>query len=167
MTSVLNCRQTALGEKEMMKRLVITLVLSAGLFALSGSAEAVKPLGEKPYLNITTSPSELNLGMVPIFGELDKPAALTVKVESNCAYGSIMMTATALKHSSGYSIPANRIFVQTYITEGYVSMARPVMISKPQVGSNDVVVDIKVQADMRELAGKYTGSFTFTVIPQV
>jgi len=141
--------------------------LAGGLFALTGSAEAVKPVGEKPFINVTTSPSEVNLGMVPLFGVLDKPAALTVKVESNCAYGSIMMSATALKHSSGYSISAKRIFVQTYITEGYVSMDKPVMISKPQVGSNDVVVDIKVQADTRELAGKYTGSFTFTVIPPV
>jgi len=151
----------------MMKRLVITLVLTTGLFALAGPAEAVKPVGEKPFIIVTTSPTEVNLGMVPLFGMLDKPAALTVKVESNCAYGSITMTATALKHSSGYSIAAKRIFVQTVATNGYVAMDKPVVISKPQVGSNDVVVDIKVQADTRELAGKYTGSFTFTVIPPV
>jgi hypothetical protein len=78
-----------------------------------------------------------------------------------------MMSATPLKHSSGYSIASKRIFVQTYTTNGYVAMSRPVTISKPQQGSNDIVVDIKVQADTSELAGKYSGSFTFTVIPRV
>ncbi len=150
-----------------MKRLVITLMLTAALLGLAGSANAVKPANEKPFIRITTSPDELNLGNVPLFGMLDKPDALTVKVESNCAYGSIVMTATPLKHSTGASISTKRIFVQTNITQGYVSMDRPVTISKPQIGSSDVVVDIKVQADNRELAGKYTGSFTFTVIPSV
>jgi len=155
-----------MGEKEM-KKLAITLMLIVALLGLGGPAEAVRPANEKPFLILTTSPDELNLGNVPIFGMLDKPNALKVKVESNCAYGSIVMSASPLKHSSGYSIAADRIFVQTYITEGYVAMDRPVMISKPQEGSNDFEIDIKVQADMREPAGKYTGSFTFTVIPRV
>jgi len=150
-----------------MKRLVITLMLIVVLLGLGGPAEAVKPANEKPFIIITTSPQELNLGNVPMFGTLDKPAALTVKVESNCEYGSIMMSAAPLKHSSGYSIASKRIFVQTYTTNGYVAMGRPVTISKPQQGSNDIVVDIKVQADTSEPAGKYSGSFTFTVIPRV
>lgn len=150
-----------------MKRLVITLMLMVALFGLTGSANAVKPANEKPFIHITTSPTELNLGTVPMFGMLDKPEALTVKVESNCAYGSIVMTATPLKHSSGASISAKRIFVQTYVTQGYIPMDRPVTVSRPQVGMSDFVVDIKVQADTRELAGKYSGSFTFTVIPSV
>ncbi|MFH1717890.1 MAG: hypothetical protein ABIF19_11100 [Planctomycetota bacterium] len=150
-----------------MKRLIITWALAVALFGLVRPAEAVKPAGKKPFVNVTTTPDELNLGTVPFFGMLDKPAAFTVKVESNCAYGSIMMAATSLKHSSGASIAAKRIFVQTWATEGYISMDRPVVISKPQEGSNDIVVDIKVQTDMKDFAGKYSGSFTFTIIPPV
>lgn len=153
-----------------MKRLVIKLVLAVALFGMATAAEAVKPAvpaGEKPYLHVTTSPDELDLGTTALFGMLEKTAAFTLKVESNCAHGPITMTSTALKHSSGVSISAKRIFVQTNVTDGYVSMEYPVVISKPETGSHKIVVDVKVNANAMDLAGSYSGSFTFTITPPV
>jgi hypothetical protein len=148
----------------MMKRLVITWVLAATLFGLTGVAVAVRP-ADRPFINISTTPAELDLGTSPYPGIYDIPAALTVVVESNCVHGPIMISATKLRHRFGGSISPERILVKARTTGGFVAMARPVAISKPTAGSHRIVLDFRVQTEPRDYAGKYAGTITVTVMP--
>ncbi len=148
----------------MMKRLVITWVLAVTLFGLAGVAVAVRP-ADRPFINISTTPDELDLGTSPFPGIYDIPAALTVEVEANCLHGPIMVSATTLKHRFGGSISPKRIFVKTAATGGFVAMAKPVAISKPTAGSHKIVLDFRVQTEFGNLAGKYAGTITVTVMP--
>ncbi|MHC4556986.1 MAG: hypothetical protein ACYTFW_07460 [Planctomycetota bacterium] len=149
-----------------MKRLVITW-LAVALFGLAGTAEAVKPvqLVSKPFINVSTTPDILDLGVAPFAGSYELPAALTVDVESNCTYGPIFISTTALKRRYGGLIPPERISVKTPATGGFIAMAKPVAISKPATGSRKIVLDFKVQTEFKDPSGEYTGTVTFTVTP--
>ena len=150
----------------MMKRLVITWALAVVLFGLAGVAEAVRPAEPaKPFVNVSTTPDKLDLGTVPLTGIYDIPAAVTVEVEANCVHGPIVVSTTTLKRRQGGSILPERISVRTPATGGFVTMAKPVAISEQTAGSHKIVVDLKVQPDVRNLAGEYTGTFMFTVMP--
>jgi hypothetical protein len=93
-------------------------------------------------------------------------AALTVHVESNSLHGPIVVSVTALKDSRGNTITPDRIFIKApAITDEYSSMARPVPISKTQIGSHDIELLFKLQAKLFDHAGRYTGTITFTVMP--
>ena len=149
-----------------MKRLVITWVLAVGLFGLAGIAGA-EQIG-RPFVNISATPDTLDLGTASIFEEFyDVPAALTVKVDSNCLHGPITISVTKLKRRRGGSISPERIFVKTPATGGFVTMARPVAISKPTIGSHEIVLDLRVQAQFLDPAGEYTGTLILTIMPPV
>ena len=149
-----------------MKRLVITWVLAVGLFGLAGIAGAEQT--DKPFVNVSATPDELDLGTASLFADsYDVPAALTVKVESNCIHGPIMISTTKLKRRQGGSISPDRIFVKTSATGGFVTMARPVAISKPTVGSHEIVLDFRVNAQFLDPAGEYTGKLMLTIMPPV
>lgn len=147
-----------------MKRLAIAWVLAIGLFGLSGVVEAEQT--NKPFVNVSTTPDEIDLGTASLFtNTFEVPAALTVKVESNCFHGPIMISATKLKHSQGSSISPEHIFVKSPVTSGFVAMVRPVAISKPTIGSHEIVLDFKVEADLLYPAGEYSGTIMLTMIP--
>jgi len=147
-----------------MKRLVITWSLAAILFGLAGVAGAEKI--EKPFVFVSTSPDELDLGTAMLFREFyDVPAALTVDVESNCMHGPIMISTTKLKSRQGESISPERIFVKTPATNGFVTMARPVAISKPTAGSHKIVLNLRVDSNFVKPAGEYTGTIILTIMP--
>jgi hypothetical protein len=97
----------------------------------------------------------------------DVPAALTVKVEANCMHGPIMISATKLKHRRGGSISPERLLVKTPATGGFVTMAKPVAISKPATGSHEIVLDLRVQTQFLDPAGEYTGTLMLTIMPPV
>ena len=148
--------------------------MAVTLFGLTGVTAAVQPAKvNKPvpvaqqFVNITTSPDRLNLGTTTFPGIHDLPEALTVEVESNCLHGSIVISSTKLTRRGGGVIMPERISVQSPATVGYVKMSKPVAISKPTEGSHKIVLDFRVQSDMIDLAGKYTGTFTFTIMPPV
>lgn len=150
-----------------MKRLVIIWLLAVVLFGLAGTAEAVKPAEpfSKPFINVSTTPDILDLGVAPFAGSYELPAALTVDVESNCTYGPILISTTALKRRYGGLIPPERISVKTPATGGFIAMAKPVAISKPAKGTHKIVLDFKVETQFQDPAGEYTGTVTFTVTP--
>ena len=148
-----------------MKRLVITCwALAAVLFWLAGVAGA-EQIG-KPFVYISTTPDVLDLGTASLFTDrLDVPGALTVKVDSNCFHGPIMISTTKLKRRRGGSISPERIFVKTPATGGFVTMARPVAISKSTDGPHTIVLDLRVETNFLDPAGEYTGTITLTIMP--
>ena len=147
-----------------MKRLVITWVLAAVLFGLSGIAGVAQ--ADMPFVHISATPDEIDLGTTSFFENIyDIPSALTVKVEANCMHGPIMISATKLKHRQGGSISPDSIFVKTSATDGFVPMARPVAISKSTIGSHDIVLDLRVETKSMRPAGEYTGTLMLTIMP--
>ena len=136
-------------------------------------------LADVPFVNITASSESLTFGE-PVFTKpsLIAPAAalypttfgtstaaLTLKVESNCLHGPIMASITELRHNMGKTITPDRISIKAPITEGYVSMEKPVMISKPEMGSHKIDLSFHLEVNPFEAAGRYRGTLTFTVMP--
>ena len=146
-----------------MKRIVITWALTVGLFGLTVVTEA-KPVNE-PFVNLSTTPDEVDLGTVPFTNDFIVPGALTINVDSNCAHGPIMISSTKLKRRGGCSISPDHIFVKSPMTNGFIAMARPVEISKPTLGSHKIVLDFKVEADFFSPAGEYSGTLMLTMMP--
>jgi hypothetical protein len=150
--------------KMKMKRIVMTCILATGFLGLAAVAGAEPTL--EPFVNVSTTPDEIDLGIASLFtNTFEVPAALTVDVESNCIHGPIMISATKLKRREGGSISPDRIFVKTPETGGYVAMARPVAISETTTGSHKIVVDLRVETGLLYPAGEYTGMLMLTIMP--
>ena len=147
-----------------MKRLVIIIWVLAVWFGLVGTAGA-EPI-DKPFINISTTPEKLDLGTATFFmNTYDVPSALTVKIDANCMHGPIIISATKLKRREGGSISPERIYVKSPATGGFVSMSRPVAISGTAVGSEKIVVDLRVEAEQLYPAGEYNGTLIVTMMP--
>jgi hypothetical protein len=150
-----------------MKKLVMTWTMAIVLFGWAGIAQTgrpVKPFAE-PFLNISTTPHELNLGTTLFPGIHDSEAELTVLVESNFLHGSIMVSTTGLKRAAGGFVPPERISIEAPVTGGFVTMARPVAISEPEPGSHNIELNFRVETGFQDHQGKYTGHLTFMVMP--
>ena len=134
---------------------------------------------DAPFVNISPSSDNLKFGE-PVYSEpsLIAPGAvlypttfgtssadLTLKVESNCLHGPIMASITKLTHRMGKTITTDRIFIKAPITNGYVSMVKPVLISKPEIGSHNIDLSFRLDINTFEAAGRYQGTLTFTVMP--
>ncbi len=149
---------------------VTTWALVAAVVALCwvGNAWAVKPAdtADKPFINVTTTPKEVDLG-TGFMGDHEVKAAVTVAVEANCVHGPIYLSVTPLNRKNGSSIEPDRVSVRTAATDGYVAMKKPVAISQTTKGSHKVVVDVKVDTPAGYEAGKYEGVFTFMITPPV
>lgn len=146
-----------------MKRLVTTWALLVVLFGLAGVSEAVQP--SRPFLSLSATPDKLELGKTTHPGMHETAGVLTVEVEANCMHGPIFISATKLKRREGGTIPPERISVRTPATGGFVKMARPVAISKPEKGSHKIVLDFRVETGFEDRAGRYAGSIMFTITP--
>jgi hypothetical protein len=158
-----------------MKRRVIKIWLAAIiLFAMPMIAQA-----DAPFVNISPSSNSLKFGE-PVFSgpSLIAPGAalyptifgtssadMTLNVTSNCLHGPIMASITTLRHRMGKTITPDRISIQSPITDGFVSMAKPVLISKPVMGSHDIDLSFRLDINPFESAGRYEGTLTFTIMP--
>ena len=151
-----------------MKRVLITACLLAVMAALGLAtvAQAVQP-ASKPFIHVSPSPNRLDLGTAVSPGFYDVPKALTLNIDSNCLHGPIVISASNLKRHPGGYIPAGRIFVRSSATSGFVNLDRPVAVSRPEVGSHKIVVDVQVLTGFSDMAGRYSGAFTVTVMPPV
>lgn len=118
-----------------------------------------------PYILISATPDKLNLGTTMMNSEYNTPSMVTVNINSNCMHGSVIATMSSLKNEEGTVIEPDRIFVQSPTTDGYASMRRPVVVSKPADGTHSIDLSFKVQTDIKDRAGKYEGSLIFTVVP--
>jgi hypothetical protein len=164
-----------LGEGTM-KRVTI-LLTAVALFGVAGIAQA----NSDPFVTISATSNSLQFGAPGLFADSDthfgpgsvmfptihygSTASLTVKVESNCLHGPIVASITELKHRKGGAIPPERISVKSPTTDGYVTMARPVVISRPEIGSHDIELDFRLDVFPSDHAGSYRGTITFTIMP--
>jgi hypothetical protein len=97
--------------------------------------------------------------------EYNSPAVVTVNINSNCMHGSVIASMSSFKNEEGSLIKSDRVFVQSPTTDGYVSMSRPVVISRQTDGTHSVDLSFKVSTDLKDRAGRYEGAIMFTVVP--
>jgi len=158
-------------------KLVITLLTAVVLSGVAGIAQA----DSNPFVNVSATSDSLEFGRPTFFSDGDSyfgpgsvifpgihyasSASLIVKVESNCLHGPIVASITELKHRRGDSIPPERISIKAPTTSGYVTMAKPVAISRPETGPHDIELDFRLDILPSDHAGRYTGTITFTIMP--
>lgn len=145
-----------------MKKLTFVIAVC---FILLSSAEIVS--AEEPFVYISFKQEKVNLGSSLLWDNII-PEALTLKVNSNCIHGPIVASMSSLKNKNSNVINQDRVFIKTLATNGFVSLIRPVIISRPKFGSHDIIIDFMVKANGEfDLAGTYSGSMAFTVLPPV
>ena len=143
-----------------MKKLLITLSVFIALF---GSVETIQ--AEKPFVRLSTTPDKLELGTITFWSDGVSASTLTLNVASNCIHGPIVASITPLKRNADDIITPDRISVRTPATRGFVTMARPVSISETTEGSHDITMNFKIDTTVKDHAGRYSGSLTFTIMP--
>ena len=143
-----------------MKKLLMTCVISVVLFGAAGIVQA-----EEPFVRISTNADSFKLGTFSFWDDGTSSSVLIVKVESNCMHGPVVASITPLKQAGSISITPDRVMVKTETTGGYVPMAKPVAISETTEGSHDITMSFKVQTDIKDRAGRYSGTLAFTVMP--
>lgn len=150
-----------------MKRVLITaLIFATASIGLATVAQAVQT-SKDSYVHVTPSTYSLDLGTAPGQGYHSVNKVLTLKVDSNCFHGPILISASDLRHSWGSTIPRERIFVRSAATWGFVAMKKSVAVSKPQAGPHEIVLDLQVETEFTDRAGQYQGTLTVTVMPPV
>ncbi len=143
-----------------MKKLILNLVLVSVLFGLDCIVRA-----DEPFVSVSTTPAILDLGYFPYSGEQESSAVLTIVVTSNCLHGPILASLTELKHIGGTVILPEDVSVKAPITGGFISMKRPVAISKSTIGSHSIMLNFKVNTGIEDRAGKYDGTLVLTIMP--
>lgn len=118
-----------------------------------------------PTIRITTTPDRLDLGRSGFPGDYESTTTVTVNIESNCLHGPVIATISKLRNKGGATIEPRRVYVCGPETYGYVSMARPVVISRPAIGPHSVELSFKVNTKVNDPAGSYEGAITFTIAP--
>jgi BRCT domain type II-containing protein len=147
-----------------MKRIVFWTIL----VALTGSAGIANTVSDKPFIRVSTTPDELDLGTANFFAGIHEvPGALKVEVESNCLHGPILISTTSLERRGGGLIKQEDIYVRVPKVTDYVSLKKPVVIMSTSAGPQEVVLDFKVHAGLDNPAGQYEGMITLTIVPPV
>ena len=150
------------GDRQKMKKLLFIMLV--GLISLNSTGIVN---AEEPFVYISFEQKAVKLSSSLLWDSLI-PEALTLKVHSNCFHGSIMASMSSLKNRTGQEINQDRDLVKTSDTSGFVSLDKPVKISKPMFGSHDIKIDFMVKANGQfDRAGKYSGTIAFTILPPV
>ena len=137
-------------------------LLSAMVLAIA-STQALALPRVVPYVLVSVTPKELDLGTVPQPGVYDSPAALTVRVAANCAHGGLAASATPLTRAEGGAIGTDRIFIKLPAAGDYVPMTHPVVVTGPMMpGVFDVVLKFRVETILTDAPGEYVGTLVFT-----
>jgi hypothetical protein len=154
-----------------MKKLVITLVMAIVLFGGSGIAEVqqhiIVPTPDEAFVNIVPLMSEFGLGTTSFPGVQVLDSALTIRVESNCLHGSILAATEGFRRPPSGFIPPQRISIKSQVTNGFVPMEKPVVISKTEFGNHDIVLNFKVLTGVQDPEGRYTGTLILTLMPPI
>ena len=143
----------------------IPAMLTGEALVTTKAETVANPPEEIPTIRITTTPNKLHLGLASFPGVHESSSELTVNVDSNFMYGSILASISPLKRSGGGSIPPESILVRGPATNGYVKMKKPVAVSNPTAGSSKIPLNFKVETEFSDPAGRYEGILMFTVVP--
>lgn len=143
----------------------IPAMLTGEALVATKAETVANPPVEIPTIRITTTPNKLHLGLASFPGVHESSSELTVNVDSNFMYGSILASISPLRRSGGGSISPENIFVQGPATKGYVAMKKPVAVSNPAAGSSKIPLNFKVETEFSDPAGRYEGILMFTVVP--
>ncbi len=153
-----------------MKKLVITCVVAMVLSGWAGIGRAkvqrIEPTPAEAFVKISTTSNEVSLGTAEFPGIHDLQSVFTVKVESNCLHGSIFASTDGFRRPGAFIRPEH-ISVKAPVTGGYVSMEKPVVISKPVFGNHDIMLNFRVQTGPQHHEGKYTGTLILTLMPPI
>ena len=156
-----------------MRKSSIRVVPAVGLILFAtGLSTAVRPVPPQrpgpfpriePYISISVTPQQLDLGAVPQPGLYDSPATLTLQVEANYPHGGVVLHATPLVCPKARPILPDRIFVRIPKTGEYVPMKGPVEITGPMSpGSFGFELKFRVNTELQDRPGTYTGTLVFT-----
>ena len=152
-----------------MKKLVLTWVTAIVLLGWAGIAQTkqliIQPTPDEAFVKISTMSNELSLGTASFPGINDFKSVFTLKVESNCLHGSILASTDGFRRDEGGFVPPEHISVKAPVTNGFVPMDRPVVISNEGFGSHDIALNFRVQTGPQHHQGRYTGLLIFTILP--
>lgn len=153
-----------------MKKLVITCVVAMVLSGWAGiggaKVQIIEPTPAEAFVKITTTSNEVSLGTAGFPGIHDLQSVFTVQVESNCLHGSIFASTDGFRRPGAF-IPPEHISVKAPVTSGFVSMEKPVAVSKPVFGPHDITLNFRVQTGPQHHEGKYTGTLILTLMPPI
>lgn len=141
--------------------LVILVTLQVSL-SLGGSPVKGKfagpplPYGQ-PYVSMSVTPGELDLGSIPQPGSYDLSATLTLHITANCPY-HVEVSLEPFIRAGGGSIPLDRTSVQI-VTPISSPVGTP--IAGEDVG---VEFNFNIETTFQDLPGTYTGTITFTIM---
>lgn len=149
----------------MKTRVILSLVVLVTLqvsLSLGGSPVTGKFAGPplpsgQPYVSMSFTPGEFNLGAIPQPGSYDLPATLTLHITANCPYHVEVSLEPFIRAGSG-SIPLDRTSVQ---------MVTPISspVGTPIAGEDvDVELNFNIETTFQDLPGTYTGTVTFTIM---
>jgi hypothetical protein len=137
-----------------MKKLVIICAISAVSIGLTTAAQA-QP-GPEPFVTISVTPSELDLGSASQYGQQTFNSTLRVHITANCPH-SIDASIGALANPNIGLIPKERTNVEMLPPLSSPSGTPP--------GGVDVDLNLRFTIDIEssDPAGKYTGTLVLTV----
>ena len=145
-----------LDEVVMKAPVILSLVVLVTLQVSLSLGSSPLPSGQ-PYVSMSITPSELNLGAIPQPGSYDLPATLTLHITANCPYHVEVSLEPFISAGSG-SIPLDRTSVRIV---GPISSP----VGTPIAGEDvDVELNFNIEITFQDLPGTYTGTVTFTIM---
>lgn len=158
-----------------MKRLVLICVVAVVLLGLAGVGQAkirrapfVVGCPIKPFVAMSITPDELDLGVVGQSGPDGLSGRLTARIVANCPY-HVEASFAQFTGKGGSILPEHTSMVingkNVAVGGAAVSVASS---SRPTpIKGVDVRVDLKVAVDRAFVyrAGAYEGTVTFTIMP--
>lgn len=165
-----NDRDNASREADLERRSIgavgwlIALALVFGLVAMRAAwGVGVRP---RAYIEVTVSPTQLDLGSVAEPGVFDSASELKVHVATNVAIGGVFVSVTPLLREGGGTIEPGSVFVRVPATQQYVSLGTPVIVGGPWGPAlYDIPLRFRVQTTLAQPPGQYTGTLVITCIP--
>ncbi|MCY2924075.1 MAG: hypothetical protein NT031_01310 [Planctomycetota bacterium] len=140
------------------------LAVLAVLAVTAGTDIHAAPVVQK-YINMSVSPTTLDLGSVPGPGAYDSPSELKVHVTANCVHGGVVASVTPLTCADGGDIGRERIFIKLS-GMNFRPMTSAVPVTGPMnPGIFDIVLKFRVGTTWADVPGDYAGTLTLTLVP--
>jgi hypothetical protein len=159
-----NAPHSTLQRRPALARLAWAGLAALAVLAAATDAHAAPII--QPYVNMSVSPANLDLGSVPQPGDYDSPAELKVHVTANCVHGGVVASATPLTRAEGGAIGTDRIFIKLPGMAYYRPMTNPVPVTGlMNPGIFDIILKFRVVTTLADAPGQYVGTLTITLVP--